>query len=450
MIRRGPADVEAMRSRFALPVPVLAGALCAAGALGAGSLFPPPGDDSVVYGALARNLLDGRGFAISAEHPASPTASRSPGYPIFLAGLFRVFGEGAAPLLMVQAGVFGLGMGMLAHAALTTFDPRVVLGAALLLASNPYVGRWSGARLSECVYLALVAMCIAALVAALRSGRAGLFGLTGALWAAATLTRPLTLVLLPGLLACIALYRPRVLRPWRAVGVVCAAGLLVWAPWPLRNWAVFHRFIPLQTRATGFNLWLTTLPGEDQPRASYYTLPAVWYERYPEIRALMASRTDSLAEMDAERELAGVAAARIAQAPGRYALSRVIALPRLWLHSGRLWLSDVSFAAALRDRRYDLVAAKAGLALWMSVLPLLLALWGLASEAHRWRAVLPFAIFPVTLLLAHLPFWIEDRYGLPAWPFLMLFAARGLAAMTLRPGGRADEGPPLVLRRAAS
>jgi 4-amino-4-deoxy-L-arabinose transferase-like glycosyltransferase len=47
--------------------------------------------DAPTYFQLADNLLDGTGYRYSAAEP--PTAKRTPGYPIFLASVFRVSGR---------------------------------------------------------------------------------------------------------------------------------------------------------------------------------------------------------------------------------------------------------------------------------------------------------------------------------------------------------------------
>lgn len=47
--------------------------------------------DAPTYYELADNLLSGTGYRYSAAEP--PTARRTPGYPLFLASVFKVFGR---------------------------------------------------------------------------------------------------------------------------------------------------------------------------------------------------------------------------------------------------------------------------------------------------------------------------------------------------------------------
>src|SRR5882724_4911587 len=50
-------------------------------------------DDGRFYAQIARNLLDHRGYSGEEEEPYVPTYVRVPGYPLFLAGIYFVFGR---------------------------------------------------------------------------------------------------------------------------------------------------------------------------------------------------------------------------------------------------------------------------------------------------------------------------------------------------------------------
>ena len=49
-------------------------------------------DDGRFYAQIARNLLEHRGYSGEEEEPYVPTYVRVPGYPLFLAGVYTVFG----------------------------------------------------------------------------------------------------------------------------------------------------------------------------------------------------------------------------------------------------------------------------------------------------------------------------------------------------------------------
>src|SRR6266849_5670559 len=50
-------------------------------------------DDGRFYAQIARNLIDHRGYSDDEEEPYMPTYVRVPGYPLFLAGVYYVFGS---------------------------------------------------------------------------------------------------------------------------------------------------------------------------------------------------------------------------------------------------------------------------------------------------------------------------------------------------------------------
>src|SRR5712692_9764038 len=51
-------------------------------------------DDGRVYAQISRNVLDHHSYSLETEEPYAPTFIRVPGYPLFLAGIYKVLGEG--------------------------------------------------------------------------------------------------------------------------------------------------------------------------------------------------------------------------------------------------------------------------------------------------------------------------------------------------------------------
>src|SRR3989441_6656175 len=50
-------------------------------------------DDGRLYARIAVNVLEHRSYSIETEEPYSPTLIRVPGYPLFIAGVYAVFGR---------------------------------------------------------------------------------------------------------------------------------------------------------------------------------------------------------------------------------------------------------------------------------------------------------------------------------------------------------------------
>lgn len=51
-------------------------------------------DDGRLYAQIARNVLERSVYSHESEPPYAPTLIRLPGYPLFLAGIYSIFGQG--------------------------------------------------------------------------------------------------------------------------------------------------------------------------------------------------------------------------------------------------------------------------------------------------------------------------------------------------------------------
>src|SRR5438876_764945 len=61
--------------------------------LWAGYHYGPTGEDSNDYQLLAHNLVEGHGLSLAHQAPYEPSASRSPVFPVFLAGVYWMVGQ---------------------------------------------------------------------------------------------------------------------------------------------------------------------------------------------------------------------------------------------------------------------------------------------------------------------------------------------------------------------
>lgn len=137
-------------------------------------------NDSVGYITWAREFLDGR--------PSTIPPLRTPGYPLFLAAVFALFGVGPSGVLVAQH-VAGVGTAAIA-AGITRrrHGPGWGLAAGLFLALSPSVMCWESYALTETLTIFLL---IASLALALVPRGGAVMGLSlGLLLGSACLTRP--------------------------------------------------------------------------------------------------------------------------------------------------------------------------------------------------------------------------------------------------------------------
>src|SRR5258708_11965914 len=126
-------------------------------------------DDSKTYARIARNLLEQHSFSDSEAAPYAPTLIRLPGYPFFLAAIYKVFGHGNnGAVRIVQALIDTATCGLIALLAFY-WEPdekrkRAAAIAALALAAVcPFTTIYSATVLTEVPTMFLaVAMCVAA------------------------------------------------------------------------------------------------------------------------------------------------------------------------------------------------------------------------------------------------------------------------------------------------
>ena len=220
--------------------------------------------DSIVYGELAKNLLQhgGYGFVDNGPTPGSftlhPTLIRLPGYPLFLAVCFRLFGMAHYhAVLNVQVAVDLVTCCLASALAGRLFGPSARLPVLWLAALCPFTANYTSTALAETLVFATIAL---ALYAFARWQDAGM-GYNRWLWTIAAalsysiLLRPeqglLAAAIMPTMLWAALATRERRSRPLHSALPVVAAALcaiLPLVPWTIRNEHYFHVFQPLAPR----------------------------------------------------------------------------------------------------------------------------------------------------------------------------------------------------------
>jgi len=215
--------------------------------------------DSLVYGDIAKTWLQHGMYGLSADNPtgARPTLIRLPGYPMFLAACFRLFGrENYRAVLNVQIVVDLCSCWLASALAGRLFGHRARLPVLWIAALCPFTANYTSIALAETLVFATIALAFYAFA---RWQDAGL-GYNRWLWAvAAALSYSILLRPEQGLLAAAVL--PAMLwrslannkshRPLRAALPVLAAALCIALPfilWTARNAYLFHVFQPLSPR----------------------------------------------------------------------------------------------------------------------------------------------------------------------------------------------------------
>jgi hypothetical protein len=217
-------------------------------------------------GAIAAAIASGKGFSSPLPKISTgPTAWLAPIYPYLLAGIFKLAG------IFSYKSLLTIRMLDIAFSALTCWPIRTVS----TIAFGKRVGTasaWLWTVLPDAIFYpvfwvwdtALTGLCMTTLFAATLkirgSSRMSSWIGYGALWAFSAMVNPCVLSVLPflGLWAIWPLrdQLTRALRVGLAAAMIFVAGI---APWSIRNYVVFHKFIPFRSNF-GLELWLSNSP----------------------------------------------------------------------------------------------------------------------------------------------------------------------------------------------
>ena len=391
--------------------------------------------DSQIYGGLGKALLAG-GYGLDVVGASiSPTLIRLPGYPLYLALCFRLFGmENYFAATLPQIALELLGCLLLADFAGQIAPPKLKRGASIvtlwLAALCPFTASYAVVPLTEALTLFSIALALWAMARfCRRPGWATALAFTLAVTYAALLRPDGILVaaaLVPAILfAFFFKCEVRLVAAKKLVSITIVCTLLALTPfaaWTLRNWRDFHVFEPLAPRyATdpgesvfpGWQRWVKTwcldftctynvyweVPGDPLVLSA---LPARAFDspaEYAETTAIAADYNNrdnaSYISPDVDERLGVLAAERIGAHPLRY---------YVWLPLGRV--ADMWMRPRVENLNIDLD-------------------WWVYSR-HRsetrfsWAYV---ALNAIYLLLGLVGFWLRPRFRWAMLAYMLLRSA---------------------------
>ena len=221
--------------------------------------------DQVSYDALARSLLNGRGYSFTENWypftPANtPTAHWSFLYPLYLAGVYAVTGYHPLAARLLQATVGGALLCFLVYRiGRRVANEETGLVGATLVAVYGYFIYYNAALMTETFFIVLILLTLH-LGLELKENPTSLHwvGLGFALGLAGLL-RQTVLLFIPFLLFWLFLeLRTRDIHWWHFFIPVVVVFLLI-VPWTLRNYLVYREFLLLNSNA-GYALFASNNP----------------------------------------------------------------------------------------------------------------------------------------------------------------------------------------------
>lgn len=399
-----------------------------------------------------------------------PDVVLAPGYPIFAAGVAALSPAPEA----VTASYLGRSMGLLfvAQAVLLAassaalflwlsprFGTAAALAAGAILGTNPYTVALVGLLHYDVLHIAFLVVGSWALQEAYdrREASSWLFGVAGLVWGAATLVRPVTLILpffVGGGLLLVDRGRPR--RVLRGASAFVLGMTLVVAPLTIRNHSLTGRWVPVNAEGW-MALWGSTVR-ELGLHPNHYSWGELYADDFLPIFRRVTGETaysrhafieHTLALDDAFRE---AALANIRERPRVYAtnclrsfaafnLGLNSVLVRVFQHLQRtpVWPSQDWFAVG-HSQDFLPRPVGTGIDLFFGLLTFL-AGWGVVAAAIRGDpGVLAAAVVYACICAAHSLVYMDLMYYYAKVPFLLAFAAAALARLPKREGNWAATG----------
>jgi hypothetical protein len=363
-------------------------------------------------GHIAYSIATGKGFASPFQRDTGPTAWLAPVYPCLLAGVFKLFGvftirsftaaftlnvlfsaAACIPIFYTGKRIAGLGVAATAAWFWALFPNAVII---------PFEWIWDTSL--SALLVATILWATLKLVESCRLRDCSLYGL---LWGLALLTNPAVALVLPILLAWVAYRRRVVCKNWLSGPAFAAAvAFLCCVPWTVRDYLVFHKFIPLRSNLP-FELYIGNNENYDD---RYRSRPGPITQDREIVRYLHMGETAFMAEEK------------------RKALAFIATHPRieLWLISQRFidfWLGTTTPVEALRQADSWWLR---GILLGNFIAPFG-ALWGIGVLVLRRNGwAFPLVAIPVAFPLLYYATHTSLRYRHPIDPIVLLLAAIAL------------------------
>jgi hypothetical protein len=361
-------------------------------------------DDPDNYLVLARSLAGGDGFAWNGR----PTAYRPPLYPLVLAPLVALLGDGPAlfPVIAGLQAAIGAGTVLLTASSARRWGlgPGRVLVAASIVAFDPVLVAQCRMVMTETLTALLLAAALAALA---RAGRLGTV-IGGTALGLSVLCRPSTLPASVLIAAAAIVVGPgsRLDRLRRGL-IVALATMATLTPWAVRNALIFGEPVWTTTHG-GYTLALANNP-------TYYAEvldgpPGIVWSGANQERwfASVGPSVEGLSEPAADRRLRAMALRLARDRPRDFARASLARLGRFW---------SIAPTGAVYPRPLRAVTA-----LWTAPIVIALVIGLCRPPAWRWpRVAAPLML--ISLTCVHALYWTDLRMRAPLVPAISLIVA---------------------------
>jgi 4-amino-4-deoxy-L-arabinose transferase-like glycosyltransferase len=198
------------------------------------------------YDQLAANLAAGNGYRFYPD--TAQTLMREPGYPLLLAGIYKVFGNSFAVVkLLNMILAFGVAFLMTLIARRVSRNSLLIFGSPLLFLFHPETLIAESRGGVEMLFAFMLTLYVFTVYRAVKSNQWRDYVISGAVLGATLLVRGTPIlfpVVLFGYLAFVEREGEALLRVVRHFVLVILTMFVVISPWIIRNYLLTQKFVP--------------------------------------------------------------------------------------------------------------------------------------------------------------------------------------------------------------
>jgi len=379
--------------------------------------------DTIDYLKLSENLAQHQEYSLQDNSPFIPAISRAPLYSTFIA--LVTFGTNNKQLIVfaqILLGVLSVLIFYLIALHLTS-EFAAFAGACFYLL---YPARISSINtiLTESVFTFLLLGGVYLILLFLKTKHQRYIIAGGFIFGLASLCRPIALSFALVLITILIITEYKLLHEklfYVALPFLLTMVVVI-APWSIRNSIVSNQFVLIQSSGPASYYIPTRF---DINQSDEATLWKVFNEEDEYGKKITAAVTPA-DYLEADKPAFGLAIKNIKSNPSAYIFSRLKFYPRLFISSFDSFTGyNRSFSDALFNKEYLVFLVKLGLLVLFSLLPLVGAIFGFYKNIKN-KTVFIIACGWIFTLLIHIPLWIEYRFWIPAFPFVILTALTNL------------------------
>lgn len=344
--------------------------------------------DTQDYIQIANNFLSGKGLISSPDR----IAYRPPLYPLFLSGVYYMFGDGYWPIRIIQSILDALTCIMVYFLGKRVLNEQTGKISSFICTIYPFFIFFAGFELTETLFIFLLVMTLLFLIKTFEQPLHKYFIMDGILLGLSTLCRPVIVGFIPFALIGIGVnLQVTKKKMFLSFGYTVLLFIFILSPWIIRNFLHFKKFLPLTTYS-GRVLWEGNNPKATGGPCAY------WPEEIKE-----------LSEIEQDRYLGNLAMKVIISNPQRFIKLMGKKFIRFW--------NVVPNYAGFSSFKYRIISILSdGIIIPLSIL-------GIILSFKIKRKVLLFYLIIAFFTAFHMISLASIRYRVPIMPFMIIFSA---------------------------